>query len=138
MMRLQAQGISLEQYFQMQGTDPAEFTAELRNMAGRGVRADLALRAVAVAETLEADDTDVEMEFARLAERSGQKAKDIRKAYERNEAIGSLRQEIRKRKALDWLVEHCEIVDPAGNPIDRAALNPAAADDDSDSEESAE
>jgi trigger factor len=131
-MRLQAQGVTVEQFLAMQGKDVDEFTDDLRATAAKGVKADLGLRAVAEAEQLVATDHDIESEFANLALRSGQKAKDIRKAYERNDAVGSLRAEIRKRKALEWLIEHCEVVDQDGNQIDRAALNPGLDDSDSD------
>jgi hypothetical protein len=33
-----------------------------------------------------------------------------------------VRSDLRKRKALEWLIEHVEIVDEQGNPIDRSAL----------------
>jgi trigger factor len=134
-MRLEAQGISVEQYLAMQGKAVDEFTDDLKAVAAKGVKADLGLRAVAEAEALVATDDDIESEFANLALRSGQKAKDIRKAYQRNDAVVSLRAEIRKRKALEWLVEHCEVVDRDGNQIDRAALNPGVDSDDSDDSE---
>jgi trigger factor len=134
-MRLEAQGISVEQYLAMQGKAVDEFTDDLKAIAAKGVKADLGLRAVAEAEALVATDDDIESEFANLALRSGQKAKDIRKAYQRNDAVVSLRAEIRKRKALEWLVEHCEVVDRDGNQIDRAALNPGVDSDDSDDSE---
>jgi trigger factor len=137
-MRLQAQGLSVEQYLAGNGVTVEQFSDDLRGLAERGVKVDLALRAVATAEALEVDDDDVEMEYARLAERNNQKAKDVRKAYERNDAVSSLKAELRKRKALEWLVDHCEIVDPDGHPIDRAALNPTEADDDSAGEEAGE
>ena len=38
----------------------------------------------------------------------------------------AVRSDLRKRKALEWLIEHVEIVDEDGNPIDRAALEPRA------------
>ena len=101
----------------------------------KGVKADLALRAVAVAESLEVDEEEIELEYARIAQRNNQKPNQVRKAYERNDAVSSLVAELRKRKALDWLVDHCEIVDLDGQPIDRAALNPVPAADDNEEEE---
>ena len=43
----------------------------------------------------------------------------VQKAYERNDLVPELTAQIRKSKALDWLVHHVEIVDPDGDPIDR-------------------
>lgn len=118
--RLQAQGLSVEQYFMITGRNPADLTEELKAAAVQAVKVDLALRAVADAEGLEATDDDLEQEYARIAQRQGVKAKDVRRAYERNDAVPELRAEIRKRKALEWLVERVEIVDPEGHPIDRS------------------
>ena len=52
----------------------------------------------------------------------GQKAKDIRKAYEQNDAVPELQAQIRKSKAFDWLIHHVEFVDPSGEVIDRDTL----------------
>ena len=54
--------------------------------------------------------------------RYGQKAGEIRKVYEKNDAVTDLMAQISKNKALDWLLEHVEVVDPNGVEIDRAAL----------------
>ena len=75
-------------------------------------------------ENIEADDDDLEAEYIRIAERAKEKIANVRKAYERNDAVAGLRAEIRKRKALDWLTEHVEIVDPEGQTIERAELTP--------------
>jgi trigger factor len=123
-VRLQNQGASLEQYLAMSGQSPAEFSEELKVLATNAVKVDLALRAVAVAENIEADDDDLDAEYARIAERAKEKITNVRKAYERNDAVAGLRAEIRKRKALEWLTEHVEIVDPEGRTIDLAELTP--------------
>src|SRR5258706_2184670 len=123
-VRLQNQGASLEQYLAMSGQSPAEFSEELKVLATNAVKIDLALRAVAAAENIEADDDDLQPEHARIAERAKEKITNVRKAYERNDAVAGLRAEIRKRKALEWLTEHVEIVDPEGRTIDLAELTP--------------
>ena len=46
-LRLQAQGMQLEQYLQMTGTNPEQFSQELRDTAMSGVKVDLALRGFA-------------------------------------------------------------------------------------------
>ena len=56
--------------------------------------------------------------------RVNQKPNQVRKAYERNDAVSGLRAEIRKAKALEWLLHNVEIVDTEGVPIDRDLLLP--------------
>ena len=43
-------------------------------------------------------------------------------ALEEGDQLPAVRSDLRKRKALDWLVEHVQIVDEDGTPIDRADL----------------
>jgi hypothetical protein len=53
-----------------------------------------------------------------------QKPAQVRKAYERSDAVPELKAELRKRKAMEWLLRHVEVVDPDGKPIDRSVLIP--------------
>ena len=43
---------------------------------------------------------------------TGQKVARVRAAYEDAGADAEIRAEIRKSKALDWLIHHVELVDP--------------------------
>jgi trigger factor len=122
--RLQAQGASVEQYLEATGRTAEELTGELRERAAEAVKADLALRAVAEAEGIEPGDSDVDAEIARLAERADVKAAELRRQLERAEQLQAVRSDLKKTQALEWLVEHCEIVDEQGNPVDRSALQP--------------
>jgi trigger factor len=121
-LRLQAQGISPEQYFEATGQAQDQFVDELREMAVQGVKADLALRAVAEAEEIETDDVDLDAEIENLATRVNEKPAKVRQQLERADQLSAVRSDIKKRKALDWLVEHVELVDEQGNPIEREAL----------------
>jgi trigger factor len=120
--QFQAQGIDFEQWMQATGQDPASFVDGMRGQSETSVKVDLALRAVAVAENFDIGDDEIEREYARMAMQYGQKAKDIRKAYEQNDAIPELIAQIRKSKAFDFLVHSCEYVDEHGNPIERDEL----------------
>jgi trigger factor len=53
-----------------------------------------------------------------------QKPNQVRKAYERNDAVVELKAELRKRKALGWLLDHVEIVDDEGRLIERSLIVP--------------
>jgi trigger factor len=117
--QFQAQGIDLEAWLSATGQDANDFVESMRGQSKEAVKVDLALRAVAAAEAIDVEPDEVEAEYARIAMRVGQKAKDVRKAYERNDAVPELIAQLRKSKALDWLLHHVEMVDPDGNPIDR-------------------
>lgn len=121
-IRLQAQGIDPQQWLEMTGTSNEQFTAELREAADTAVRVDLALRAVADAEEIDCTDDDLDAEIDRVAERVGESADRVREQLERGGQISAVRSDVRKQKALDWLLEQVEIVDEGGRPIDRADL----------------
>ena len=121
-MRLSAQGMGAEEYLAATGRSQEQLVEELRSAAVNAIKADLALRAVAEAEAIEVDDDAVDAEIEALAARTRQKAEKVRRQLERNEQIPAIRSDLRTRKALEWLLEHVEIVDPEGHPIDRDDL----------------
>ena len=117
--QLQSNGISMDQWFSATGQDANTFVEGMRGAAEQAVKVDLALRAVAAAEGLDADEGDLAAEYERVALQMNDKPARVQKAYERNDLVPELTAQIRKSKALDWLVHHVEIVDPDGDPIDR-------------------
>jgi trigger factor len=121
-MRLSAQGISAEDYLAGTGKTAESLVHELEELAVQAVKADLALRALADAEDIEVTEEDLDAEIANLAERVGQKPDRVRRELERAEQVQAVRSDIRKRKALEWLVEHVELIDESGQPIERDAL----------------
>ena len=117
--QIQAQGIDPQAWLSATGQDLEQMMENGRPQAEQAVKADLALRSVAIAEDLEVSDDDLEAEYARMAMQFGQKAKDVRRMYERNDAVPELMWQIRKSKAMDWLLHHVEMVDREGKLLDR-------------------
>lgn len=128
-MRLQAQGMDLDQYAAITGQEPESMVAELREGAIQAVKIDLGLRAIADAEGFEVTDEDLDEEYERLAERFSEPVEDLRHQFEHHAGTAGLRADLRKRAALEWLVEQVALVDGEGNPVDRAALEPPADDE---------
>jgi trigger factor len=117
--QLAARGIDFEQFLQATGQGGEEFIERMRPESEQAVRLDLALRAVATAEQIDAADDEVEAEYHRIATQTRQKVARVRAAYESSAADLDIRAQIRKSKALDWLLHHVELVDSDGNPLDR-------------------
>jgi trigger factor len=126
--RLQHQGATIEQYLQATGTAPQDMIDQLREQAATAVKADLAVRAVIEAEGITADDDEVDAEIERLAARMGEPIDKIRTQLERAGQIGAVRSDVTRGKALEWLADHAEVVDPDGTPIDRSSLEPPQVD----------
>ncbi len=122
--RLEAQGATIDQYLQATGQEPQAFVDELKAAAVPAVKADLALRALAEAEELEATEEDLDNEIARLAEQLGRSPAQVRRNLVSADQMPAVCSDVRKAKALSWLMEHVEVVDPEGQPIDRAELQP--------------
>ena len=120
--QFQSQGIALDQWLSATGQDPASFVEGLRVQSLKAVKVDLALRAVASAENLDVTDDDLEAEYERIGIQVRQKTAQVRKAYERNDAVSELTAQLRKSKALDHLLHTVEMVDPDGKPIDNDAI----------------
>ncbi len=121
-MRMQAQGIQLEQYLQITGTSPEQFREQLREQAEVSARVDLVLRAVADAENLEVSDEKLDEELMILATQLDQPLESIREQLEAAGRLKPIRSDIRIRTALEWVTERAEIVDEDGNAVDRELL----------------
>ncbi len=120
--RLANQRVRLEDYLAAIGQAPDEFVAELREQAIRQVKADLALRALAAAEDIEVEESDVDEEIVAAAAQNNTTPASLRESLERDGRLAELRSQLKRAKALRWLVEHVAVVDEEGKPVDRSAL----------------
>jgi trigger factor len=117
--QFQQQGISLDQWLSATGQDAESFIEQLKSQSVKAVKVDLALRAVAAAEGIDADEVDLEAEYEAIALRVGQTKNAVRRAYESNDAVTDLLANLRKSKALDWLLHNVEFVDATGAALSR-------------------
>ena len=69
--RFQMQGISMDQYFKMTGSNMEDFRASFRDRATMQVKISLALEAVAKAENITVTPEDIEAEYVKLAGENG-------------------------------------------------------------------
>jgi trigger factor len=122
--RLEQRHISLEQFLQASGRDRDGLLAELQADAGRAVRADLALRALADAENMEVSDADLDAAVAEMADQAGTTGADLKRRLDRAGRLPAVRSDKRKAKALEWLIDHVALVDEEGKPVDRDDLHP--------------
>jgi len=120
--RLDAQGVPLQRYLDAMGRTVDQLIAQLREEAIPTVKADLALRAVADAVGIEPSEAEMEDFMGRLAGRAGVSPATFIQEVERTGRRLAVRSDLRKTKAFEWLVEHAEITDEEGHPVDRASL----------------
>jgi trigger factor len=128
--RLEQQGLSLDQFLAATGRDAESLLADLRVDSLRSVKADLALRALAEAEKLEVDETELEENLTSSADRLKVGVDELRKRLDRSGRMGEVRSEQRKAKALTWLLDHVQLVDEQGNAVAPDELRVNMGDDD--------
>jgi trigger factor len=132
--RLEAQKVGLGEYLQATGRTPDDLLAAVRVDAHRAVKADLGLRALAEAQELGISDEELDTEIATMADRMGTTAGELRRQLDTAGRTGAVRSELRKGKALQWLLDHVELFDEDGNPISRDDLKSDAAKENEESE----
>jgi trigger factor len=125
--RLETQKLGLGEYLQATGRTPDDLLAAVRVDAQRAVKADLALRALATAEDLTVSDDELDAELATMAQRMETSAATLRRQLDTAGRTGAVRSELRKGKALQWLLDHVELFDEEGNPMSRDDLKIDAA-----------
>ena len=104
-MRLQGQGISLDDYMKMMGMTPEMMRASARPSALRQVQMELALTAVADAENLQVTAEEIEAEMNRLAEQYGLKLEQVKAAVPEE----SLTKDLRLKKASDLVIAGAKV-----------------------------
>jgi trigger factor len=104
--RLQAQGMSMDMYYQFAQTDEEGMKAQFQDDAEKRVRVNLTLEAIAEAEKLEASDEDVAAEIEKMADMYKRSADEIRQILDMQGGVETLKGDLKVRKAIDFLVEN--------------------------------
>jgi trigger factor len=128
--RLEAQKLTLAEYFSATGQSPDDLLAAVRVDAQAAVKADLALRALVEAEELTLSDEELDAEVTTMAERMNTSPAELRRQLDTAGRTSAVRSELRKGKALQWLLDHVELFDDEGNPMSRDDLKVDAAEED--------
>ncbi|GEB76384.1 trigger factor [Sporolactobacillus inulinus] len=101
--RLKGQGMTLEMYSSLTGTDENALRDQMKEDAEKRVRANLTLEAIAKAESIEASDEEVEEELKKMADQYKIGADQIKAAMGGTDFI---KGDLKLRKAVDFLVEN--------------------------------
>ncbi|OAT84432.1 trigger factor [Bacillus sp. MKU004] len=101
--RLQMQGMNLDLYFQFSGQTEEDLRAQMTEDAGKRVRTNLTLEAIAAAENLEVSDEEAEEEVNKMAEQYNMSADNIKQALG---GLDTLKADLKVRKALEFLVDN--------------------------------
>lgn len=103
--RMQAQGFTPEQYFQITGSSEEKMIEEVTPQAEKQIKTRLVLEAVAKAENIEISDERLDEEIAKMAESyrmEADKFKEIMSDRDKKQ----MKEDIAVQEAVTFLVEH--------------------------------
>lgn len=101
--RLQMQGLDLEQYLQLTGSDAEGMKEQFRPAAEKRVNADLVLEAIAQKEDIQVTDEDIDEELNLLADQYNQEDKDKFIEDMKKGDLDFLKAGIKNKKVIDLL-----------------------------------
>ena len=101
--RLQAQGLSMEQYMQLTGLTPQKMLDELKPQALKRIQSRLVLEAVAAAENIEVSDEEYDKEIDKMAEAYNMEKDKLTGLVSDNEKE-QIRMDIAVQKAVELVV----------------------------------
>lgn len=105
--RITMQGISMEQYLQLTGTNYQQMVEQVKPQAEERVRSRLVLEAVAKAENLEATEEDYEEELKTMADVYQMEVDKVRELM-RERDKKSIMQDLAVRKAAEFVAENAK------------------------------
>jgi trigger factor len=116
--RLESDGVTLDQYFELTGQDRQAFVDDLRRQGDANLRTRILLEATARKEEIEVEDADLSKAIEALAAAAQTTPEDYRRALEEGGQEETLTGDILRQKAMDRIIELSVPVDAAGNHIE--------------------
>ncbi len=120
------QGITLDQYFAMQGQTIEGVRESLRADAEMTIKREMVVEAVADAEGITLTDDEVEARVRADAADAGRDAEELLGTLRKAGGWESLRQDLRVERAVDLIVESAVAISPEEAEKREAAAKPAA------------
>ena len=105
-MRLEQQGMKLEQYLQYAGTDISKLREQYRETAEKNVKTDLMLEEVAKAEDIKVEAKDLDEEVAAMAAAYGATPQQVQKIIKEQGRIGDLAASVLRKKTAQFIIDN--------------------------------
>lgn len=110
--QIQQLGISFDQYLQYTGTTPEQMREQYRPVAKNRVAGDLVLQSLIDEQAFEVSEEELDAELERMAELYGAKdPEDFKKKVKEAGNEFLVEEDLKKRKAIDYLMEQVKYVD---------------------------
>ncbi len=135
--QLENAGMSIEDYLGMEERSREDFDADLRGSSETAVKTQLVLDAVAEREQLGVSEADLTQHVVSQASRLGLSPQDYADQMAQAGNLSALVAEVRRGKALAYVLEQATVTDSSGRPVDLGALRrDAVADDEGGTDQS--
>ncbi|GGM27128.1 trigger factor [Paraliobacillus quinghaiensis] len=105
--RLQQQGMTLDMYYQFSGQDADALKEQMKEDAGKRVKTNLTLEAIAIAENIEATDEDVNAELETMASMYQVDVEQLTQMLGGN--TDAIKEDLKFKKAIDFLAENSKV-----------------------------
>ena len=112
--RMQAQGLSIDQYYQFTGLDQAKIQEQMRPQALKRIQSRLVLEKVAEVENIEISDEKVDEEIAKMAEMykmEADKLKEVMGDYEKEQ----IKKDLAVQEAVTLVAEAAKVTEVVEN-----------------------
>ncbi len=105
-LRLEQQGMKLEQYLQYAGTNMAKIREDYRETAEKNVKTDLMLEEVAKAEDIKVENEDLNQQVAMMAMQYGATPKQVVKIIREQGRMGDLVSTVLRQKTARFIIDN--------------------------------
>ena len=110
--RLSSQGLNMEQYMQITGSNFDTFKEQFKDQAASQVKSSLVLEKIAALENVEVTEEDVEKELQTMAEMYGMELDKVKTLIGENEKE-SIKEDLKMRKTVELIANEAKATKPA-------------------------
>src|SRR5699024_6238725 len=105
---LQMQGMTMDMYQQFTGQDEEELKEQMKENAGKRVKTNLTMEAIVQQEEIEVSDEEIDEELEKMASMYQTEVDQLKQML--GGQTDALKQDLKIRKAIEFLVEHSKTV----------------------------
>jgi trigger factor len=136
--QLEGAGIGLDDFLATEDRSRADFDAEIQRNAETAVRTQLVLDAIAEREQIGVSDAELTEHLVMQSRRFGVSPQEFASRMSEAGTLASLVSDVRRNKAVAYVLEQATVTDASGRPVDLAALRRAPTPDQDAAEEAAD
>jgi len=128
----------MEQFLQISGKTREDLVEQYREEAEKRVKSNLVLDAIIKEEGIEVTDQEIDDKIQELAETHNDSSERIKEIFKQQGRLNMMKEEMRMRKVVDFLVEQAEVETIVKDPQEAKEESENTAEDNDTEEEGKE